>query len=242
MLISPDKSVFLLKPNLLFALKFRIHGIEDSLKIIRKDADTGIFEVYHELFKDSALDLILTFDPRHRHSCVAIGNYTKRGQHVLCLYSLKSRKMLTKTYGPQYQRTQNLVFSPNGHHLAALIVTYILGQNMYPMRYNFLGIMVYSTDNLTMLHKIQSFGTNSVPTLTPAAVFPAFSAQGEFLSMGTGSGGSITRVEIYNMPRVINLKHMCRLEINNYLPKQYIERLPLKKEILDYLLYKPVHD
>ncbi len=92
---------------------------------------SGDFELVGELFKETALDLIITFDPRHKNSQVAIGNITKRGQHVLCLYSLKSRKIVQKTYGPQYQRTQNLVFTQDGDYLAALLVTYTLGEQCH---------------------------------------------------------------------------------------------------------------
>ena len=198
-LISPDLSKLLLKPNLLFALRFRIQSVDDCLKIVCLSPKSCQYETTGELFKESALDLIMCFDPRFKSTRIAIGNICKRGQHVLCLYSLKTRKIVQKTYGPQYQRTQNLAFTPDGDYLAALVVTYILGPNMFPQRFNFLGVMVYSTSDLQMLHMIQCYGTQSVPNLTPAAIFPAFSAHGDFLCMGSGSGGAICRVEIYHM-------------------------------------------
>ncbi len=240
--ISPDLSRFLIKPNLLFVLKFRVEGIDDCVKVVTKDPNSDEYLVTSQLFKDSALDLIMTFDPRYKHTRVAIGNMTKRGQHVLCIYNLKSRKIMQKTYGPQYQKTQNLLFSPDGEYLAALIVTYILGPNMYPERYNFLGVMVYSTNKITLLHKIQSFGTPSVPTLTPAAVFPCFSRLGDFLAMGSGSGSAITRVEVYKMPPSINLQNLCRVKINQNLSTEEIDNLPILDKYKDFILYRPMED
>ena len=241
-LISPDLSKLLLKPNLLFALRFRIQSVEDCLKIVCLNPKSCQYEATGELFKESALDLIMCFDPRYKNTRIAIGNICKRGQHVLCLYSLKTRKIVQKTYGPQYQRTQNLVFTPDGDYLAALIVTYILGPNMFPQRFNFLGVMVYSTGDLQMLHMIQCYGTQSVPNLTPAAIFPVFSTYGDFLCMGSGSGGGICRVEIYHMPPAPTLKSMCRRKISRYLTEEEINKLLIPNDLKDYLLYKPLDE
>lgn len=241
-LISPDLSKFLLKPNLLFALRFQIQSVEDCLKVFSFNAKTQQFEISAELFRESALDLIMCFDPRYKNTRVAIGNICKRGQHVLCLYSLKTRKIVQKTYGPQYQRTQNLAFTPDGDFLAALLVTYVLGANMFPQRFNFLGVMVYSTSDLQMLHMIQCYGTQSVPTLTPAAIFPVFSDHGDFLCVGSGSGTGICRVEIYHMPPAPTLKSMCRKKITRVLPERTIENLFLTNDLKDYLLYKPIDE
>ena len=240
--ISPDLKRLLLKPNLLYALRFRIQGIDDCVKVLKREDNYNDCSVASVLFKDAGLDLIMTFDPRYRHSRVAIGNMTKRGQHVLCLYSLKSRKIVRKTYGPQYQRAQNLVFSPDGEHLAALIVTYIVGPNLYPQRFNFLGVMVYNTSKLNMLHKIQSYGTSSVPALTPAAVFPQFSQLGDYIAMGSGCGSDITRIEIYRMPRVLNLQNICRYKISQFLSQTEIQNLPIDPQTMDYLLFRPIED
>ena len=113
---------------------------------------------------------------------------------MLCLYNLKTRKIVQKTYGPQYQRTQNLVFTQDGDYLGALLVTYTLGPNMFPQRFNFLGVMVYTTDKLQMIHMINCYGLQSTISLMPAAIFPVFSHQGDFLCVASGNGSCINQV------------------------------------------------
>lgn len=240
--ISPDYTHFIIKPNLLFVLKSRVHTIDDCIKVIRKGREASRYETSTELFRDAALDLILTFDPRRRHTQAAIANLAKRGQHVLCIYNLKSRKIMQKTYGPQYQRTQNLVFSPDGDHLAALIVTYIFGASMHPQRFNFQGVMVYSAHKLALLHKIPSFGTSAVTSVTPAALFPVFSASGDFVAIGSGSGACVSRVEIYKMPQAVSLQSMCRAKIRTHLSQKQLEDLAIPQIYKDYILFKPMYD
>jgi len=240
--ISPDHSHVVLKPNLLFALKFRINAIDDCLKVLTRAPRTSQFEVISEHFRDVALDLIVTFDPRRRHTHIAVANLTKRRQHVLCIYNLKKYKIVQKTFGPQYQRTQNLTFSPDGDFLAALTVTYIFGTSMSPQRFNFQGVMVYSTQVLSLLHCIPSFGTSSVDSLTPASLFPTFSNTGNFIAFGSGSGAAVTRVEVYKMPAALNLQSLCRAKFRLNFTARQIEHFTMSQQTRDFINYKPLYD
>ena len=241
-IISPDFTHIILKPNLLFVLKYRVHAVDDCVRVIAQSPDSSRYNVISELFRESALDLILTFDPRRRHTHVAVANLPKRGQHVLCIYNIKSRKIMQKTYGPLYQRTQNLVFSPDGDHLAALIVTYIFGASMHPQRFNFQGVMVYSTRKLSLLHKIPSFGTSSLSSVTPAALFPVFSTSGDYIALGSGNGVSVGRVEVYKMPAAMALQSLCRAKLRAFLTTDMVLALPIAQLYKDYILYKPMYD
>ena len=240
--ISPDATTMLLKPNLMYALKFKVESAEDVLKVIKYDRRQGAFRCTQILFADQAMELILCFDPRYRHSRVAIGNLTKRDRHVLCIYHLQNRKMLSKACAPQYQRIQNISFTPGGDLLACLIVSYVIGASMSPTSFSCLTVLIYYSDNLSLTHKIPSFGTNSLHSLTPAAVFPVFSSNGDYLAMGSGNGGSISRVEVYQVPPVMRLKSLCRRFITTYLNAREIQSLPASSKLIEYLLFRPNED
>ena len=185
----------------------------------------------------------MCFDPRYKNTRIAIGNICKRGQHVLCLYSLKTRKIVQKTYGPQYQRTQNLVFTPDGDYLAALIVTYILGPNMFPQRFNFLGgYGLFNGRPTNASHDSVLWYSECTKPNALQPIFPVFSTYVDFLCMGSGSGGGICRVEIYHMPPAPTLKSMCRRKISRYLTEEEINKLLIPNDLKDYLLYKPLDE
>ena len=243
-LISPDKTRLLLKPNLLYTLKHRVHILDDVIKVVSavKNKQESVFEVTGEVFHDAALELVLAYDPRYRHTRVAIANLTRRGQHVLCLYNLRNKKITRKTYGPQYQRTQNLVFSPDGEYLAALLVTYILGSDVYPQKYNFHGTMVYSTRDFSLLRRIQSLGSPCLTSLTPAALFPLFSSTGESLAVGGGPGAAVQQVDVHALPPVLILKSMCRLVLRRYLTPEKITNLPISQQLINYIHFNPTED
>ena len=80
--ISPDRTTFLLKPNLLFSLKYGVQHVPDVLKVLRPSTGKpeSSCQVIQELFRDAAAELILCFDPRYRHTRVAVANVTRRGQ------------------------------------------------------------------------------------------------------------------------------------------------------------------
>ena len=279
-LVSPDLSHFILKPNLLYVLKYGIPCVDDRVRVLqpvyRKPGSTtpdsttvkhgqsggsilsteqpakqlqrmvghhsSVFPLYEStsrLFQGQGLDLILAYDPRYKHSKVAIANLTKRTQHVICIYCLKQNRITQKVFGPQFHRTQNLVFSPDGEFLSSLIVTYILGPKMYPQKFDFLCVMIYSTDKLELLHRIKSYGTAGLTCLIPAACFPIFSTDGSRIAVGAGAGSCVNRIEVYNMPVFGSLKNLCRLRICKFVSNEIIENYNLDADLKDYLLYKP---
>lgn len=240
--ISPDGTRILFKPNLLYSLKYRVQQVDDVLKVLSPAKQNRVYCVAQELFRDAAMDLILAFDPRYKHTRVAVANIQRRNQHVLCIYCLKSQKMLKKSSGPQYQRVQNLSFSPDGEFLATLLVTYSVGPNLYPQKYNFIATKIYDANTLQLLHQIQSFGTSAVSSLIPGAIFPIFSRLGEMLALGSGTGSCINQVDIFGMPPVLKLKHLCRQQIKTYLSDEEIVMLPVSEALRDYLTYRPLED
>ena len=84
------------------------------------------------------------------------------------------------------QTTHNITFSPDGQFLASLI----LGRSVKDGLFNFPRVVVYSGHDVRMLHAIRMDGLSEVPTLSPAALFPLFSATGTHLAVAYGEQGT----------------------------------------------------
>lgn len=134
--------------------------------------------------------LFVAFDPRYRHRRIALGNFPGRdGRDVICLYDLLDDRVVATSdgaTGAHYQTTHNITFSADGQYLASLV----LGRSVKDGLFNFPRVIIYNGSDVTVVHSIRTDGLCEVPTLSPAALFPLFSATGAYLAVAYGEQGT----------------------------------------------------
>ena len=134
--------------------------------------------------------LFVAFDPRYRNHRIALGNYPGRdGRDVICLYDLHDDSVIAtsdRAAGTYYQTTHNITFSADGQFLASLV----LGRSLKDGLFNFPRVIIYNGSNLSVVHSIRTEYLMEVPTLSPSALFPLFSATGAYLAVPYGEQGT----------------------------------------------------
>ena len=236
-IISPDLSTFVLKPNAMYVLNFCRGEYKNVMKVISCKGDNC--PVMSTMFEGSAVRPFVAFDPRYKSRRLAIANYLKTGRDILCIYDLEEGKVILESAPMHYQTTHNIVYSPDGIYIASLI----LGRSVKDGLFNFPRVLVYSSNDLKVLHMIRTSYLAEVPTLSPAALFPLFSETGTHLSVAYGEQGTfyqqVAGVRVYKVPLLIDLQSLCRLTIRQYFDSQDVERLPLPNKLKAYLRFQP---
>ncbi len=236
-MISPDLSSFILKPNAMYVLNFCRGEYKNVMKLISCRGENC--PVMKTMFEGAAVRPFVAFDPRYRCRRVAIANYLKSGRDIVCVYDLEDDKVVIESDPSQYQTTHNIVFSPDGTYLASLI----LGRSVKDGLFNFPRILIYSSNDLKILHTIRTQNLAEVPTLSPSALFPLFSETGTHLAIALGEQGTfyqqVSGVHVYKVPVLLDLQSLCRLTLRQYFDCQDVERLPLPTKLKAYLRFQP---
>ena len=194
------------------------------------------------LFSGQSRELVLTFDPRFKHSRLVIGIQHSNRDITLSQYCLKSRKTLTQVSCGQLPGLQSLVSSPCGKIIAASVVSHVPESDAFPRKVHFHGVHLHDSDSLCLLQRLSSSGTSGLTSLTPAAIFPQFCSTGQYLALAGGNGSEVTRVDVFAVPVVMNLQHQCRLVLLQWLVSHGATAhvLPTNDTLKDYLIFKPV--
>ena len=236
-IVSPDLSSFILKPNAMYVLNFCRGEYKNAMKFISCKGENC--PVLKTMFEGAAVRPFVAFDPRYKSKRIAIANYLKGGRDIVCIYDLEESKVIKESDPSHYQTTHNIVFSPDGMYLASLI----LGRSVKDGLFNFPRVLVYSSNDLNVLHMLRTTYLAEVPTLSPAALFPLFSETGTHLAVAYGEQGTfyqqVAGVYVYKIPLLLNLQSMCRLTLRKYFDSQDVERLPLPTKLKAYLRFQP---
>ena len=183
--------------------------------------------------------LFVAYDPRYRSRRIALGNYSKNGRDLVCIYDLEDDQIILESRASEYQTTHNIVFSPDGMYVASLI----LGRSVKDGLFNFPRVLIYSSNDLDILHVIPTNYLSEVPTLSPAGLFPLFSETGTHLAVAYGEQGTfyqqVVGVHVYKVPVLLDLQSLCRLTIRQYFDCQDVQRLPLPNKLKAYLRFQP---
>ncbi len=236
-IISPDLSSFILKPNAMYVLNFCRGEYKNVMKLISCKGDNC--PIIKTMFEGSSVRPFVAFDPRYKSRRVAIANYLKSGRDIVCVYDLEEDRIITESDPVQYQTTHNIVFSPDGIYISSLI----LGRSVKDGLFNFPRVLVYSSNDLKVLHMIRTTYLAEVPTLSPAALFPLFSETGTHLAVAYGEQGTfyqqVAGVHVYKVPTLLDLQSLCRLTIRQYFDCQDVQKLPLPTKMKAYLRFQP---
>lgn len=195
--------------------------------------------VLKTLFQNTAVRLFVAYDPRYRSRRIVLGNFSKNGRDIVCIYDLIDDRVVSESHPNQYQTTHNIVFSPDGMYIASLV----LGRSVKDGLFNFPRVLVYSSSELEVLHIVRTECLAEVPTLSPAALFPLFSETGTHLAVAYGEQGTfyqqVVGVHVYKVPVLLDLQSLCRLTIRQYFDCQDVQRLPLPNKLKSYLRFQP---
>ena len=217
---------------------------EDNVKVTIRNAtyiqDCGT------IFPGQAKESVVAFDPRYKNSRLAVVSYSSRKELCIGMYCLVSGQYLHQSRAGQgAPRYLNLVFSPCGSYIAATNITYSPDNNTFPKKFNFLGVHLYRSDDLSLLQRLDGTGYTSLSTLVPQALFPQFSSCGKYLAVGSCKSSEHSEIGVYQVAPVLNLQHQCRLVILDMLVtseiygQQYIDILPIPDMLKDFIKFKP---
>ena len=236
-IISPDLSSFILKPNAMYVLNFCRGDYNNIMKLIScKGAKCPLVK---SMFSGMAVRPFVSFDPRYRNMRLAVANYLSQSRDIIAIYDLEKEEVIARSDISHYQTTHNIVFSPDGNYIASLI----LGRSVKDGMFNFPRVLIYSGDDLKILHVIRTSLLAEVPTLSPAALFPLFSETGTHIAVAYGEQGTfyqqVAGVNVYKVPIQLDLQSLCRLTLRKYFDSQDVERLFLPSKLKSYLRFQP---
>ncbi len=249
--ISPDFSSILLKPNPTYAYTNHItlgncHG-EQTLAAVTK-TDEGDWETFLLLNgqTQSALECAFDFDPRYKHSRVAVANMMYCGKPQLQIMDVQDCSVLEQSelVPSKAHLAQNLTFSPDGLLIATLMR---LGVNISCVPYFLADVRIFDSDRLLCIHTIRQpdWKPNGYTTLAPAAMFPMFNGSGQLMAVGAGKMlndsclTSLHSITVVKVPACLILKNTCRRRIRAWVLRDDVQLLPLPDSIIKYLLFEP---
>ena len=238
-IISPDLSSFIIKPNAMFVLNSVRDDYDNEVKVVTcKGKKCHVSRVLCSS-NYNAVRLFIAFDPRVQNRRVAIGNYLSRGRDIVAIYDLDRETVMVQSDAKEYQTTHNLTFSPDGSYIASLI----LGNSVNDGYFNFPRVVVYCSDELSVLHQINLPNLAETATLCPTALFPLFSETGTYLAVPYGTRCShfdeVDGAFVYRVALPLNLQCLCRLTIRHHFDSQDVEKLPLPNKLKAFLRFQP---
>lgn len=233
--ISPDETVYLLRPNFYFAYSrcsdpFTNFAITKDIKVITiKKPESKCIGNIEDI---SSLWHSVAFNPLSGSSYVALGNYTnERHGDNIALFHLQEMKVLARSPESHSNMSHHLTYNPQGTLLVSLGIRLLSPRIdlMYPIK-----VIFYNPDDLSLLHIISrdSVSVNHFH----ASLTPLFAKTGDYMALIGNFGQTMS---VYRMPSEVALKHLCRLAILNMVPEDRVATLPLPKPLLDYLQFLP---
>ena len=162
-------------------------------------------------------------------------------EECVSIYDLHDKTTVCKSHeSPLRQTTHNLVYSPDGRYLASLVIMpEQSGWRDYVKEVDF--VVVYSADDLAMLHRLPCMCTPSPINFTAMAMFPLFSDDGRYMCFqyDNYSRDFEWKVKVVSLPFDLSLQHLCRLVLRNCLTSQQIRNLRMPTRLRDYVQFRP---
>ncbi len=235
--LSPDCSKILIKPSLHYSVL--VQKSPDVNITWMLESKTG--ECITTLFGGKAMGSVFAFDPRYHWRRLAVGACHNPNQRTIVIYDLAKGTSQVESDPTLHQMTQNLVFSPDGIYLASLVVSACIQRDVLLLE----GVILYDSDELKILHRIRSPGHYAVIPVTPIAMFPLFSIDGQYMAAvrsedyEENTGGIDVTVHTVPTPKTLYLQDLVRVYLLKNLKRDHISQLPLPSRLKDFLLFKP---
>lgn len=204
--------------------------IHESLELDHPDSTLCLCDPFHHSSRRSitlSMQCWYLFDPRYGHkyltSCIEDGTIQTWTMNInepglTCVQSVNVLQT-------SWQKISSAAFSPDGQILA-------IGTSDSKI----LCLNSESLDLIFILNAhLQPDGLRTWYPNTEVSCL-AFTRTCQQLAAGYNDG----RIRVWQLPLIVNLQHMCRLVIINYIPANKISKLPLPSHLVRYLLYSPL--
>ena len=265
-IISPDLKKFLLRPNPFLCRKDLGIKCNFALELFHINYRTRQCHNVKEVLMGQSSKVTLTFDPRWNWRHVAVGSRVQnKAVYVLDLHS-NEKEAESQSRDPKYQvlwqRTEHMVYSPDGRFLASL-ASRCSSLREHVSNITVSGVIVYDSDTLEVLI-VSSLNTRISPLLPGSGrrfhykdgmvmcLLPQFSQNGNYIALpkvntvviGEFDNEETTEsdeVHIYTVPfEPFDLQALCRTIVVRHLTSlNAVEALLLPDKLKKYLQFKP---
>ena len=217
----------------------------------------GVFQLF-ELHSKKMLDecdvglggLNFCFDPRFTGNRLAVTNFEPNHNNSLSTMqlstwsSLHTNPRVTDTRRSLYPYLQDITYTRDG----SLIIASILDdqcfcrekrtRNYQPINCS---IYVFNGETVETLHCIEYLRYTCTRHLCPVNYTPIFSYCGNRMAlvMNVQDLSSQHFVNVFKLPHVVNLQHMCRIVIRQNFSPEMVMNLPLPVKLINYLHFLP---
>lgn len=238
--LSPDHKYMCLKPSWEYIMSFSQYPTENNMMVVDIAKEKGILR--HRLFKTEGTECVIAFDPRYEWRRLAVGNRSATDdEDLISVYDLEDQCVVKQSEkSREKQTTHNLVYSPDGSYVASLVV------DPTPSAWRGLVktvemVILYSSDELEVLHRCPC---NHIPTpinTTPVALFPLFSKAGDYMCFQKDNVRKYWdwQVVVLALPVKISLQFICRVAIRKFYTSAEIRSFPFPKKLKDFILFAP---
>ena len=266
--ISPDYNKFLLRPRRSDSLQ--VPNSKIQLFFFNKDKCAHMRDI---LFGESET-IVYAFDPRYQWRRLAIGYQGDKAE--IQLINIATDEMLCRSdagsrgngliTAQTLQRTEKLVYSPDGRFLASLVskISFV-SDSLVTMA--IAGVLVYNSNNLDVIHAVSvhegaphlglsSFENGLRIKAYKALLIPEFSLNGRYLAIprvksdlspnNSHDDGSRFDsdfiIDVYSVPTILRLTELCRAVICLHMSKGAVDQLPaLPLKLKSFLNFRPMY-
>ena len=266
-IISPDLNKFLLRPNPFLCRKDLGIKCNFAVELFHINYPTGQCHHVKEVLMGQSSKVSLTFDPRWNWRHVAVGSRVQnKPVYILDLHSneiVAESQSRDPKYLALWQRTEHMVFSPDGRFLASL-ASRCSSLREHVSNITVSGVIVYNSDSLEVLI-VSSLNTRISPLLPGSGrkyhykdgmvmcLLPQFSTNGNYIALPKVSTVVMDEldwepetteqdeVHIYTVPfEPFDLQALCRTIIVRHLRSpNVVETLLLPDKLKKFLQFKP---
>ncbi len=266
-IISPDLNKFLLRPNPFLCRKDLGIKCNFALELFHINYPTGQCHLVKDVLMGQSSKVSLTFDPRYTWRRIAVGSRVQnKPVEVLDLHTNET-VLESQSRDPQYQtlwqRTEHMVYSPDGRFLASL-VSKCSSLREHVSNITVSGVIVYDADSLEIL--IVSSLSNRISPLIPGSgrryhykdgmvmcLLPQFTLNGNYIALPKVSTvvmddsdwepetTEFDEVHIYTVPfDPFDLQALCRTTIVRHMrATDAVNCLHIPDKLKKYLLFGP---
>ena len=265
--ISPDLNKFLLRPNPFLCRKDLGIKCNFAVELFHINYPTGQCHNMKEILLGQSSKVTLTFDPKFNWRRVAVGSRVQsKPVHILDLHT-NEVVAESQSRDPQYQilwqRTEHMVYSPDGRFLASL-VSRCSSLREHVSNITVSGVVVYDSDSLEVLI-VSSLNAKISPLLPGSGrryhykdgmvmcLLPQFSQNGNYIALPKVNTVVVDEsdwepettesdeVHIYTVPfDPFDLQALCRTTIVRHLRSpSSAKALNLPDKLKKYLQFKP---
>ncbi|XP_013402829.1 uncharacterized protein LOC106168346 [Lingula anatina] len=201
-------------------------------------------------------DSHFSFDPRFHWNRIAVTNFEQGTDNSLSLVHLASNNpweiiatnhKADDTRPSLYPNLRELLYTPDGSLIVTMMTETICNcQELKRTRFRncqpiMCSIFVFDANTTDPLHCVQYHRYTCSQHMCPSNFMPVFSgcASRMAMAMNIPDQHAITYVQVYNLPKPLNLQSLCRTVILQCFAEDEVLQLPLPQRLIQFLQFYP---